>query len=189
LIRLLSKEFEDHGRYKSIENPIATTWLISFGHVLRDYPLAARYLRFLCFLAKKEIPASLLPPEDELDISEAIGTLKAYAFITERDESRVFNIHRLIRLAMQNFLAQQEELAQYATEVIQRLSKVFPFPEHENRNVWMKYLPHAQSALEFREHGTDEEAETNLLQSVARGFSILGDYQKAEHMQRQAFEL
>lgn len=189
LIRLLSKKFEDRGRYKSLENSIATTWLISFRHILRDHLLAARYLRFLCLLAEQEIPASLLPSEDKLDMGEAIGTLKAYAFITERDASQVFDIHRLVRLAMQNFLRQQGELGECATEVIRRLREVFPFPRHDNRNIWMKYLPHAQSALEFREHCTDKEAESDLLQSVGWGFSMLGDYRNAEHMYRQALEL
>ncbi|KAK3939475.1 nucleoside phosphorylase domain-containing protein [Diplogelasinospora grovesii] len=60
LIKLLSKDFDDQGRYKNIKNPIATTWLISFEHIARDNPSAARYLRFICFLAEKNIPLSIL---------------------------------------------------------------------------------------------------------------------------------
>ncbi|KAK6064472.1 Regulatory protein AfsR [Seiridium cupressi] len=41
-VDLLSRNFEDRGRYQEISNPIATTWLISFSHVERNYPLAAR---------------------------------------------------------------------------------------------------------------------------------------------------
>ena len=33
MIRLLSRDFEDQGRYKTIKNPVATTWLISFDHI------------------------------------------------------------------------------------------------------------------------------------------------------------
>ena len=160
LIKLLSKDFEDRGRYKGIRNPVATTWLISFNHISRDNPLAAKYLRFMCFLAEKEIPLSLLPPvDDELEADEAIGTLKAYAFITEREEQDSFDIHRLVRLAMRNWLDKEGEREKCITDVIQRLAKMFPFPQHENRDVWTKYLPHAQTALEFREDSTDEEAE------------------------------
>ncbi len=53
LIRLLSKDFEDRGRYNTIRNPVATTWFISFDHISRDKPLAATYLKFICFLAEK----------------------------------------------------------------------------------------------------------------------------------------
>ncbi len=52
LIKLLSKDFGDRGRYENIKNPVATTWLISF----QDNPLTTQYLRFICFLAEKEIP-------------------------------------------------------------------------------------------------------------------------------------
>jgi hypothetical protein len=46
VIELLSKDFEDQGRYRDTKNPIATTWLISFNQIrLRD-PLAADYLSF-----------------------------------------------------------------------------------------------------------------------------------------------
>jgi hypothetical protein len=44
LIKLLSKDFEDRGRYRGVRNPVATTWLISFQHISRDNPVAARYL-------------------------------------------------------------------------------------------------------------------------------------------------
>lgn len=85
LIQLLSQDFGDQGRYKNVKNPVAMTWLISFDHIIRDTPLAAQYLRFICFLAEKDIPVSLLPPGDnELQEDKAIGTLKAYAFVAER---------------------------------------------------------------------------------------------------------
>ncbi|KAK1973901.1 hypothetical protein LZ30DRAFT_609527, partial [Colletotrichum cereale] len=51
LVKLLSKEFEDQYRYEAIWNPVATTWLISFMHISRDNPLAAKYLSFMCYLA------------------------------------------------------------------------------------------------------------------------------------------
>ena len=33
VIDLLSEDFEDHGRYQSVKNPVATTWLISFEQI------------------------------------------------------------------------------------------------------------------------------------------------------------
>ncbi|KAK1992666.1 hypothetical protein LX36DRAFT_674402 [Colletotrichum falcatum] len=65
LVTLLSKDFEDEDRYEDIRNPVATTWLISFEHISRDNPLAARYLSFMCYLAEKDIPRALLPPGEE----------------------------------------------------------------------------------------------------------------------------
>jgi Flp pilus assembly protein TadD/nucleoside phosphorylase len=190
LIKLLSKDFEDCARYKSIQNPVATTWLISFSHITRDNQLAAKYLRFMSFLAEKEISKSLLPPcDNELETYEAIGTLRAYAFITERAGQESYDIHRLVQLAMRNWLVEKGELKVFVTSVTQRLDEVFPFPKHENRVVWMRYLPHALTALGFRDSSTDEVAKSSLLFNVAESNFILGKYQDAEELYQQALEL
>ena len=191
-IELLSKDFQDQARYKSDQhqNPIATTWLISFDHISRDKPLAARYLKFICCLAEKDIPESLLPKNDnELEIDEAIGTLKGYAFIQERENQDSFDIHRLVRLATRNWLEIQGEKEKEITYTIQGLSEKFPFPEHENEGLWKRYLPHAQTALEFRDECTDQTALGNILFNVGEGNYRLGKYLVAEKLYRQTLEL
>ncbi|KAK3944179.1 nucleoside phosphorylase domain-containing protein [Diplogelasinospora grovesii] len=176
LVKLLSKDFDDQDRYEAIRNPVATTWLISFKHILRDKPLAAKYLGFICYLADKDIPTAVLPPgEEEMDRDEAIGTLIAYAFILRREALDRFDVHRLVRLVMRNWLREQE--------------KEEGQPEHENREVWMAYLPHAQAALEVRGRCTDEEALWDLLSCTGEGNSLLGKYSEAEQMLRQTLEL
>ncbi|OAA61263.1 Heterokaryon incompatibility [Niveomyces insectorum RCEF 264] len=62
VIDLLSTEFEDEGRYVDIQNPVATTWLISFEQIRQRDPLAADYLSFAACVDAKDIPLSLLPP-------------------------------------------------------------------------------------------------------------------------------
>lgn len=90
-----------------MRNPIVATWLISFRNILHSDPLAADYLRFMCFLAEKDIPLLLLPPtRKKAKIAEAIGTLKAYAFITKREAPDSYDIHRLVQLAARNWLQQ-----------------------------------------------------------------------------------
>ncbi|KAL1989929.1 hypothetical protein VTN49DRAFT_7126 [Thermomyces lanuginosus] len=113
MVELLSRDFEDKHRYKEVQNPIATTWLISFRQIGDSDPLAADYLKFMCFLSEKAIPRSLFPEDAwTLEAEDAIGTLKAYAFIAERDEPDKYDIHRLMRIAMLNWLNKQGELQQ-----------------------------------------------------------------------------
>ncbi|RYP57002.1 hypothetical protein DL770_010783 [Monosporascus sp. CRB-9-2] len=64
MIDLLGRQFEDRCRYKDVakkQNPIATTWLISFEHISQHNPQAAAYLKSMCFLAEQDIPLFLLP--------------------------------------------------------------------------------------------------------------------------------
>ena len=106
---LLSKDFEDRGRYKNVKNPIATTWLISFRQILNCDSLAADYLRIMSCLVEEDIPYSLLPPATKARKTEAIGTLTAYAFITQRKGQNSYDIHRLVQLAVRNWLKEQGE--------------------------------------------------------------------------------
>ncbi|KAL3440344.1 nucleoside phosphorylase domain-containing protein [Aspergillus insuetus] len=87
VIELLSEDFGDDGRYQDIQNPVATTWLISFQQVQRLEPLAADYLSFMACINPRDIPRSLLPeapsPKKKFD---AVGLLKAFSFCTSQLE-------------------------------------------------------------------------------------------------------
>lgn len=98
MANLLSKDFNDQDRYDTIRNPVATTLIVSFRHISRDMPLAAEYLKSICYLAERDIPGSLFGTgDDELAADEAIGTLIAYAFISAGKAKDGYNIHRLVR--------------------------------------------------------------------------------------------
>jgi len=84
IINVLSKEFEDKGRYENVKNPIATTWFISFEQICARDPLAAEYLSFMSCVDAKDIPQSLLPlAQSSVMAVDAIGTLSAYSFIAK----------------------------------------------------------------------------------------------------------
>ncbi|KAI1108408.1 hypothetical protein F5Y14DRAFT_84773 [Nemania sp. NC0429] len=188
-VGMLSRNFQDRARYQDIHNPVATTWLISFNHIARDHALAAQYLRYICFLAEKDIPRSLLPGGGgDLDADEAIGVLKGYAFLTEREDES-FDIHRLVRLAMRNWIQEKGERKEWVTDGVQQLSLYFPFPEHENRSVWFRYLPHAQTALECLEDCDNSEAKRMLTFNVGASYYRLGKYEEAEPVHRQTVQL
>lgn len=189
-IELLGKEFEERRRYKATKNPIATTWLVSFEHVSRDNALAAYYLMFISFLAEKDIPTSLLPIQQggELVKDEAVGLLKAYAFITEREDSGTFDTHRLVRLVTQSWSKQQGQDKTVLADVIQRLTDVFPTPQHDNREDWMKYLPHAQAALHYSEPASSQ-VHSDLLTRVGESLHRMGRFRESGTAHRQARDL
>ncbi|KAL7899795.1 hypothetical protein HDV64DRAFT_247235 [Trichoderma sp. TUCIM 5745] len=189
MITLLSKDFEDRHRYKEIQNPVATTWLISFNQILHNDALAAKYLQFMSMLTEKDIPKFLLPTSTRLETVDAIGTLKGYAFITQQEGEDSFSMHRLVRLAMRNWLEKEGELKESVASAIKRLNEVMLFPKHENRSIWTRCVPHAQAILELQKHLTGTQGEATLVLNVARGNYLLGKYQTAEKMFRQSLQL
>ena len=134
LIQLLSKDFEDQGRYQNIQNPIALTWLISFRQIQQYDLLAAEYLYFMSCLAQQDIPHSLLPSASKSKEVIAIGTLKAYAFITPRKGGNSYDIHRLVQVAVRNWLETTGELTRWSCEALKQVAKMFPFFKHESRD-------------------------------------------------------
>ncbi|KAI1478702.1 TPR-like protein [Daldinia eschscholtzii] len=189
LIDLLSKDFEDRNRYKDTPNPIATTWLISFEHISRDAPLAATYLQQLCFFGEKDIPRILLHEDSELEADEALGILKGYAFITEREEPNSFDMHRLVRLAMRNWIKEKGNRVKWITQGIEHLELQFPYPQYNKITAWIKYLPHAESASQFRHDAQNKTATCELLRKISVAYCTLGYYETAERIGQQALEL
>jgi MoxR-like ATPase len=144
VVDLLSEEFEDDWRYRTVKNPVAVTWLISFEQIRHRDPLAADYLSFMACVDLKNVPQSLLPlgqsRKKEID---AIGTLNAYSFISRRPADLAIDVHRLVHLATRNWLRKEELLACWTGEAIARLAKLLADSSHENRVIWRTYLPHA----------------------------------------------
>lgn len=87
------------------------TWLVSFNQIRERDALAAEYLYFMSCYAQQDVPNTLLPSgSSSKQQTEALGTLKAYALITLREGQNSYYIHRLVRLAVQNWLMKQEKL-------------------------------------------------------------------------------
>ncbi|KAF3805672.1 Regulatory protein AfsR [Colletotrichum gloeosporioides] len=189
-IALLSEDFDDQDRYQIIQNPVATTWLISFENIARDKPLAAKYLSFICYLAEKDIPMALLPPGDNTRQSnEAINTLLAYAFIQKRSSAKSFDVHRLVRLVMRTWLREHDKEEQQITETINRLSVAFPLPKIDDKRDWIVYVPHAQAVLKMSKLRNNGKALWDLLRKVGDGYRCVGKYAEAEKTHREVLEL
>ena len=188
VIELLSEDFEDNGRYQDVKNPVATTWLISFEHIQRLDPLAAEYLSFMSCVVPKDIPQSLLPPgPSRKKETEAVGTLDAYSFVSRRATDDAFDVHRLVQLATRNWLRARDRWHVWANRTLERLVEVVPFGDHDTREVWTAYLPHAihvVGLVEVRE----AEDRMSLLDRMGRCERTLGRYKAAEWAHRQLSE-
>ncbi|KAH6677400.1 hypothetical protein B0J14DRAFT_615581 [Halenospora varia] len=190
LVELLSIDFEDQGRYKTMRNPIASTWWISFYHIQKDNQLAAEYLYIMSCVAQRDIPRSVLPPSSKLNELRAIGTLKAYAFITELKEGNSYDIHRLVQIAVRTWLREKGELQRWSGETMKQVSRIFPFFKHENKNECTAYLPHVQCILNFQSFPEAfQESLWLLLFNTGEYFCQTGKYIEAENKYRQTLEL
>lgn len=94
MVELLSEKFEDEGRYKDIQNPVATTWWISFQQIQHLNTLASDYLSLMACINPRNIPKSFLPqPISKKKVNDAIGLLKAYSFVSAQAEDNLLSVH------------------------------------------------------------------------------------------------
>ncbi|KAL3429649.1 purine and uridine phosphorylase [Aspergillus tetrazonus] len=180
VIDLLSEDFGDDARYQEIQNPVATTWLISFQKIQESNPLATEYLSFMACLNPREIPQSLIPPaKSRKDKLEAVGLLKGFAFVSEQVQDHALSLHRLVRLSARNWLRQHRQFHQQIQKTADHLDRVFPDNDHAYRKLWRDYLPHAISLLDEKEFKEGLVKYAYLVQKVGRCLSAEGRYKEA----------
>jgi tetratricopeptide (TPR) repeat protein len=204
--KLLSKEFQDSGRYRETKNPVATTWYISFERINQDDKLAADYLSFMACTTNSDIPATMLRTEgNEVEHTEALGTLKAYAFITERQPQRrenrdqqestqkpteTYDVHPLVHLAMRNWLKAHNQWLDWTAKTTTRLLELIPRDGYNvtdvwsTREVWAAYIPHAMHVVDISEV-CEEDSRIRLLKRIGWYADELGWYSAGAQAYRQ----
>ncbi|KAL3472077.1 TPR-like protein [Aspergillus californicus] len=141
---LLSEEFEDDGRYTEIQNPVLTTWMISFQQIQDLDKLAADYLSFIACINPRDIPQSILPPSTSAKrMIDALGLLSAYSFISEHACNSSFSIHQLVHLATRNWMRRTEVFDHWIRRATQQLDDIFPNDDYNKQGLSRDYLPHA----------------------------------------------
>ena len=153
-IQLLSNNFEDEERHALSKNPIATTWSVSFRYIRKHDPQAADLLSFISMLANEGVPEFLLPHGTEpVNFEKAIGTLQAFSFISTRyvqfedSQHRFFDFHRLVRVAMRNWLTMNGRFDTCTAHAIEELAIVVDGPDLDKYDFVSKFMPHATELL------------------------------------------
>ncbi|KAI6765424.1 hypothetical protein HG530_006494 [Fusarium avenaceum] len=192
LIILLSQGFQDRTRYEDAQNPVAKTWLISFVHLWNNNPLAGRYLNFMSFLSEKNIPLSILPilpPRDELESNRAIGALQAYGFVTAREDRKFVDMHRLVRLAIRNWLEDRGQDKETYGYVQAHMLLFCDAKNYGNKAEWARNIPHCQTVVDEDALSTSTQAAFYLLLFFSDGLVWRGMQRAALDLSRRAKSL
>ncbi|KFY32215.1 hypothetical protein V493_00408, partial [Pseudogymnoascus sp. VKM F-4281 (FW-2241)] len=146
-VSLMSREFHDRTRYEGSQTAVATTWLVSFAQIQRSDKAAASILGLISCIEPKAIPRSILPEESEEVMEHAIGTLRGYAFLSQRGEEDIFDMHSLVHVATRLWLESEGLLEQTTIDAIRRIEKTFPSGDQTSSEKWRGYIPHGLQVL------------------------------------------
>ena len=124
---------------------------MSFDQIVRQDADAAHLLQYMSCIEWKAIPRSILPAiEPEVRMTTAIGTLWSYSFITTRNDSKTYDMHRLVHVAARVWLRQNGLMVETQKRALQHLSNIFPSDKHTNREIWQEYIPHVARVREVK---------------------------------------
>ncbi|CBF85153.1 hypothetical protein AN1580.2 [Aspergillus nidulans FGSC A4] len=166
-------------RYNDIQNPVITTWLISFKQIQQQDQLAADYLSFMACLDPRNIPSSLLPNQStDKQKLDALGLLNAYSF-TQCQGTQI-SMHRLVHIAIRNWLRKNGLFSLWIQRVADHLEKLFPNSSHHNRGLWRGYLPHALALVHENEFILQLGQYTELFERISGCLTRDGRYSEAE---------
>lgn len=119
-------------RAQDTKSPMAATWVISFENIKNRNQLAAELLSRMCIINSQALPISLLDSGDKPeDFLKALGILQAFSMITlrkaESDQKRLkeksFDLHRLVRLSMRNWLKLHTQSEFWSAKTLRTLSQ------------------------------------------------------------------
>ena len=187
IINLLSWEFHDDTRYKNSRNAVAATWLISFDRIRRSDIGAADLLSFMSCIEHKAIPRTMLPSVEPAErMIRAMGTLRAYAFVSRRGDSDSYDIHRLVHLATKVWLDEHGAIEGLNEKVAAHLAEIFPSNDYNNQAIWREYFPHAIQFLRNTQ-ALDIEARYDLCLAVGKCLRVDGRIKEAVDWLSESF--
>jgi tetratricopeptide (TPR) repeat protein len=189
---LLSAEQRDFRRdSKETLYSVQRTFSLSFDHLQKSEPEAARLLKTISFFDRQSIPHKLIAAtgDRQASVMQALGTLRAFTFLEYQDNSRSYAIHRLVKLIVRRLMEIRNEEAIFASQALSTLVLVYPSGEIESWEECEAFYPHgvAMEAFNFREH-EDLRSLAGLRSAMARYDFHRGRWNSAELRARMAYE-
>lgn len=189
--RLLTKDVGDNRRDNSTSNSIIATCHISFEHVQRQMPTAARLLSLMSLFDRQGIPESLLRgryrKDSDRDVEayfdEDIQTLTNFSLISTSADGREFEMHRLVQFSMRKWLEINEELEMWKEIFVTVMAENFPAAHYKNWTRCQALLPHAEAAAEIQPKSAEAlKIWASFLFKTAWYLSEIGQCNKAHEM-------
>lgn len=197
-------------RDRDARNAIFLTWQVTFDHLRQVRHTAADLLALMSFFDRQGIPDIVLrdqpEPNDEGPVNapgfshnrhgesvlidnfeEDVVFLRNYSLVSIDTEGTTFGMHRLVQLAIQDWLKAQQQLEVWKASFVRTLSAHFPSGGVENTARCRLLFSHVKHALgQMPENPIPEWAK--LLQHAGQYASGIGDFRSGIQMTQTAIE-
>ncbi|KZM28507.1 uncharacterized protein EKO05_0006017 [Ascochyta rabiei] len=184
--RLLEKDVGDSRRDGQASNSIIATWHISFEHIRKHVPAAARLLSLMSMFDRQGIPESLLESQytsdgdSDITFEDDIHTLSSFSLIKTNADGCEFEMHQLVQFSTKKWLELHNELEEWKGAYASLMDVSYPEGGHEDWPVCRALFPHAQAMFYSQpEDAVALEAWASVLFKVAWYAREMGQCSKA----------
>ena len=194
---LLSKETTDMRRNRldfGIANSVFRAWKVSFDQIKKQDFRASEILSLMAVLDGQRVPEMLLAQlgTNQTDFIEAVGTLKAFSFISEEIGAATFIIHRLVQVSTRKWLATHGDIAKWQEMALNAVTTSFPFDSDdiEKWNTCDALLPHVQVVRQYTYVSNEcllKKAE--ILHKSSSYIFLAGRWENARLMALEAYDI
>uniref|UniRef100_A0A8H7K1P4 Nucleoside phosphorylase domain-containing protein n=1 Tax=Bionectria ochroleuca TaxID=29856 RepID=A0A8H7K1P4_BIOOC len=171
---LLREDFNDPNRDRESRNAVFLTWKISFMRIEEEDKVAAFYLGFLACIAPQNIPRAIFPSaQSDIIAEKALGTLKAYSFLSKRTDGDIYDVHPLIPGIVQEHLEESGGWTAITAISLLWLRCLVPEGGYEKLKEYPAFLPHGKAFADIPQLRSHPEV-LLLLRSIGQCYNTLG---------------
>lgn len=119
-----------------------------------------------------------------------LALLRSYSFISITADPSIFQMHRIVRIAIQRWSKHKGCLQHWQTLFVHNLEDSFPNPDLNNMKLCSSLYPHAMAAAELDSKAFEISGRQILLLSCAREYATLtGSHSDAIGLARKAYSI
>ena len=195
---LLSKDLRDQRRNlqdSGIPNSVIRAWKVTFDQIREQDVRASEILSLMAVLDGQGIPEMLLKQnaESKTDFTEAVGTLKAFSFISKETGAATFIIHHLVQVSTRKWLDIHGGTAKWQEMALTAVTDSFPF-DSDNVGKWTTceaLLPHVKVVLQYT-YASNEcllQKKAEILHKVSSYNFLKGRWDDAYQHAKEAYDI
>lgn len=193
---------QERGQLDPDHPSVTVTFTLAFEKVAAASASAAALVRACAFLASDAIPEEIFSEggnalgkplntlaKSKLALSQAIGESARFSLVSRNPQAKTLTIHRLVQEVLRSAMDDNGQ-RQWAEQVVEAVTAVFPDGDFENWEQCDRLLPHALVVVRWQQqHVIETESAGRLLNQIGEYLDDRARYGEAETLYKEALAM
>ncbi|KAH6954720.1 hypothetical protein DER45DRAFT_646464 [Fusarium avenaceum] len=193
---LLNRDAGDLRRDETVSNSVITTWQVTFEHIRREKPSAAKLLSFMSFFNPHGIPIFVLrdysttsAPDADVETAsfeDDLDVLRGYSLVTVTTSTDLCEMHAMVQACTRIWVSASDGVEHWKRLFLQSMCNNFPNGDLETWPNCQLLLPHIEVVTEVEPPQEDLQYWACLLTKCGYFIGQKGNFIEAERFHSRA---